>query len=123
MSNNRNDARDLYDNAKAHAENTANEAKSRVKDGLDHAKEFAAESRDYIHEKRNEAGEYINEFGERIREGFDRVRHMDKSDLEESWEGVKDRVRENPGVALAIAAGAGLVLGLICSLKNNNYRR
>lgn len=119
MSNNRNDARELYDNAKAHAESTANEAKSKVKDGLDQAKEFASETKHFLHEKRNEAGEYINEFGERVREGFDRVRHLDKSDLEESWETVKDRVRENPGVALAIAAGAGLVLGLICSLKNS----
>lgn len=123
MSNFKNDANEIYDNVKQQAEKTTNDLRGTVRDGVSQAKDLASDARDYIRDKGADAETKLHEFGGKVRDGFDRVRHMDSSDIEDTWECVKNKVRDNPGVALAIAAGAGLVIGLVCSLKGNSNRK
>ena len=102
-----------YDNTQSKVEGMAQDAKSRFRDGLDSAKDSASNARDFMNEKMHDTRDRANELGSEVRDGFDRVRNMDREDVEEVWDGVKDRVRDNPGPALLIAAGVGLAIGLL----------
>ena len=64
-----------------------------------HAKDYAAQAKDYVSDKVSVVG--------------DKLKDLQNADLNELAENAKDYARKNPGQALLISAGVGLLLGLV----------
>lgn len=90
--------------------NTADDMKSRMRDGMEGARSAASETRDYVSSKYSEAKDRLHHMGDDLHERWD---HLRETDYDEAWEGVKDTVRQNPGPALLIAGAIGLAIGAI----------
>ncbi|TPG09790.1 DUF883 family protein [Rhodanobacter glycinis] len=89
-------------NAVASTKETVDRAADHVEEGLHHATDKAADAA-------NRATEKAAEIGERGREVYDQT--MDRAD---AWlEQARDYVREKPVQSVAIALGAGWLLGRI----------
>lgn len=86
------------------------DAKSRLREGMDSARSAASEARDYVNTKMHDARDTMSHMGEQARERFEAIRD---TDYDEMWEGMKGRVRENPGPALLIAGAVGLAIGVL----------
>jgi ElaB/YqjD/DUF883 family membrane-anchored ribosome-binding protein len=81
-------------------------------------------ARDFVEEKIDETKEVLGESYAKAREQFDDVsedvrkgvksaaRKLEK-DYGDVWEGVLGYVKENPGTAIAISLGIGLLLGFV----------
>jgi ElaB/YqjD/DUF883 family membrane-anchored ribosome-binding protein len=65
----------------------------------------AQEAEELLQATANQTGEKVEELRERAKEALEAARSID------------DQVRKNPWAAVAIAAGVGLVIGLLLSRK------
>ena len=79
-----------------------------------------------LREEMARVGEQVQEFvqarGGQIAEQASKATEQASKVTAEAAENARDLVRENPGTSVAIAAGAGLVLGLILSASRRNRR-
>lgn len=101
-------------------DNTADDMKSRVREGMDSARSAAEDTRHYVNEKYSEAKERLSHLGDDMHERWESIRD---TDYEEAWEGVKDTVRRNPGPALLIAGAVGLAIGAIIAASGASHSR
>lgn len=96
--------------AKDRLKEGAESARSAARDARDSARTAARDARDYVSDKFSEAKHRMDDLGHEARQKFDELRD---TDYDEVWEGVKDRVRKNPGPALLLVGAVGLAVGLL----------
>ena len=81
------------------AEGTATGLSQAAQDYSNKISEVASHAKDYVSEKVSVVG--------------DKIKDLQNADLGELADNAKDYARKNPGQALLISAGVGLLLGLV----------
>ncbi|HMF10542.1 MAG TPA: hypothetical protein VKJ00_15500 [Thermoanaerobaculia bacterium] len=73
-------------------------------------------ARDFVSEKIDQTKEALGDFddvGEDLRKNFKKTAKRLEKDYGYLWDDARRYIRENPGAAVAIALGAGFLLGLL----------
>ena len=74
-------------------------------------------ARDFVEEKIDQTKDALGEGYSRARDQFDDVSEEARKNFKKTygplWDDVRGYVRENPGASLAIAIGAGFLLGFV----------
>jgi len=99
-----------YRDTMGRSESTMEDAKHRLREGMDNAKSKAYDAKDYVSNKMHDARDSMSHMSDEMRMKMESLRD---TDYDEVWEGVKDRVRDNPGPALLLAGAVGLAIGVI----------
>ena len=81
------------------AQGTATALSQTAQDYSHKISEVATQAKDYVSEKASVVG--------------DKIKNLQNADLGELAENAKDYARKNPGQALLISAGVGLLLGIV----------
>lgn len=97
------------DKARERFQSAAGQLGEKVKEASDGAQRASARLREGAGRSQEAARERYDATVHQLRDGYSRVR----GDLDGVSEDVGDFVRDNPGKAVLIAAGAGFLLGLL----------
>ncbi len=92
-----------------------------MKEMKDRLQEKAQQARDMAAEKMTQARDSVSRMSQdvsgKLRDSLGRVRSIDQSEMNAMYDDVLEGARRNPGRAILISAGVGMVLGMI--LKGN----
>lgn len=77
--------------------------------------DIAKEGGEAIKDIKDNAGALASELGARAKAQADDVSKKLQAQTQKGMDFLRHQVRENPGLALGVAAGAGLFLGLLMS--------
>src|SRR5690606_23441992 len=95
------------------AEDTVESARHRLREGVDNARSAAHDAKDYVSSRFSEAREAAGEQWQQLRD----------TDYDEVWDGVKTKIKENPGPAILVAGAIGLAIGVFLAGSSAASRR